>query len=329
MSSPEIYFYVPPDKFSEDWPKSLSADWVAFGGGANIWSYFTAVALNELGLSVNITTQMPESGIVLSHSQYLPQRRVTNDDTMLVCIRADYGRNHPAHMHVVQNADQATYAGRDFLEYLMLPGPSYYIPQWPQPGLITRDRSRGNRFENIAFVGARQNLASELKSDSWRQQVENLGLNFVTMYDRASWHDYSQVDAVIAIRSMKSESHLRKPPSKLTNSWLAGVPALLGPESAFRALRRSEFDFIEVCNTEEALAALQRLRDDPELRQRMVATGDARSSDYTVEANARRWIRFFDEFAIPYYHRWIGAPAWRRNAHRAVRDLRAAFKPKK
>ena len=37
-----------------------------------------------------------------------------------------------------------------------------------------------------------------------------------------------------------------KPPSKLFNSWLAGVPAVLGHESAYRAERRSDLDYIEV-----------------------------------------------------------------------------------
>jgi len=60
MIKPEIYFYVPPDKYSADWPKSLSDNWVAFGGGANVWSYFTAVALNEFGFKVNVTTGMPD-----------------------------------------------------------------------------------------------------------------------------------------------------------------------------------------------------------------------------------------------------------------------------
>lgn len=327
MSKPEIYFYVPPDKYSETWPKSLSDNWVAFGGGANVWSYFTAVALNEFGFKVNVTTRIPDEGIVLSHSQYLPQRRVTNERTMLICIRADYGRNHPAHMHVVQNADQAHYAGKDFLELVLMPGPSYHLPYWPQPGLIPRDMQRGDRFENIAFVGARQNLAPELKTDEWRKALEEMGLNFLPMFDRASWHDYSAVDAVIAIRSMAMGRHLRKPPSKLTNAWLAGVPAVLGPESAFRALRQTEDDFIEVTSTAEALAALRRLRDDPELRQRMVAVGNQRSGEYSVEASARRWMTFFEDFAIPYYLKWRSAPAWQRSLRRGLRDFRAALKP--
>lgn len=328
MSKPEIYFYIPKDKFSEAWPKTLSDNWVAFGGGANIWSYFTPIALREFGYPVRITTDIPDEGIVLSHSQYLPQRRITNNRTLLICIRADYGRNHPAQMHVVQNRDQAHYVGRDFLEHLLLPGPSYYIPQWPQPGLIRRDPARGDRFENVAYVGARQNLAKELSSDAWKQELNDIGLNFVTMFDRASWHDYSEADAVIAVRSMSSNRYLRKPPSKLTNAWLAGVPAILGPESAFRTLRQSEHDFIEVQSMKEAICAVRRLKDDLSLRRKMVEIGTERSREYSIEANAKRWVAFFDEFAIPYYHKWHARPWLYQRIQESARFVRTWIKSK-
>ena len=328
MTKPEIYFYVPPDKFEESWPKSLADIWVAFGGGANVWSYFTPVVLREHGYPVHITTEFPQQGIVLSHSQYLPQHRITNEQTMLICIRADYGRNHPAQMHVVQNADQAHYAGKDFVEYLFLPGPSYFIPYWPQPGLIPRNVDRGDRFENIAFVGARQNLAPELKTEQWQRAIAELGVKFVTMFDRASWHDYSEVDAVIAIRSMSAARYLRKPASKLTNAWLAGVPAILGPESAFRALRQTEFDFIEVQSQQAAIEAIRRLKEDSTLRWKMVETGRQRSEEYSIAANAERWIRFFEDFAIPYYQQWTSRSWGHRKLERAARDFRIWIKKK-
>lgn len=328
MNKPEIYFYVPKEKFDEQWPKSLADNWVAFGGGANIWSYFTPIALREHGYPVRITTEIPDEGIVLSHSQYLPQHRITNERTLLICIRADYGRNHPAQMHVVQNADQAHYAGKDIIEYLFLPGPSHYIPQWPQPGLVPRNRDRGDRFENVVFVGARQNLAPELKTEQWLQSIKELGLNFVTMFDRASWHDYSEADAVIAIRSMSAARHFRKPPSKLTNAWLAGVPAILGAESAFRALRQGEDDFIEVQSQQEAIAAIRRLKEDLLLRRRMVEVGHLRSGEYTIAANAERWIAFFENVAIPYYQQWRSRSPLHRRLKRAARDVRIWIKNK-
>lgn len=326
MSKPEIYFYVPKGKLSEAWPKTLSDDWVAFGGGANIWSYFTPVALNALGYPVHITSDVPEAGIVLSHAQYLPQSRLVNDRTLLVCIRADYGRNHPADLHVVQNAFQQQLRGREILENLFCPGPNYYIPQWPQPGLIPRDERRGDTFKNVVFLGALQNLAEFCKSDQWVADLRAEGIEFRIVRERARWHDYSDVDAVLAIRPATGDNHYRKPPSKLTNAWLAGVPAVLGPDSAFQELRTDPLDYIEVTNRDEALAAILRLRDDPDLRQRMVHHGQLRSAEYTIQANFERWKRFFEDFAIPYYQEWLTWSPAKRQTYFLLKGLRAALK---
>jgi hypothetical protein len=326
MSKPQIYFYIPPDKFRPNWPSTLADNWVGFGGGANVWSYFTPLALREHGYPVHITSQIPDEGIVLSHSQYLPQRRITNDHTLLICIRADYGRNHVAQMHVVQNPAQERYKGKDFFEKLLLPGPSYYIPYWPQPGLTPRRQDRGDRFENVVYMGAQQNLAAELKSDKWRQAMEKAGINFVANMDRASWHDYSEVDAILALRPLSNQRNLRKPPSKLINAWLAGVPSILGPDSAFQALRRSQYDYLEVTSVDGAMDAVLRLRDDIGLRRRMVETGTQRGKEYSVASIAGLWQQFFEQFAIPYYLQWRARPAIHRKIHRAARDLRTWIK---
>jgi hypothetical protein len=47
------------------------------------------------------------------------------------------------------------------------------------------------------------------------------------------WHDYSTDDLVLAVRDLTEKDALVKPASKLVNAWIAGVPALLGPEPAF------------------------------------------------------------------------------------------------
>lgn len=301
---PKISFYIPPDKFKSSWPKSLKDDWISFGGGAKIWTYFTAIVLKEKGYPVDITTEIPKEGIVLSHSRYLPQRRLVNDKAILICIRADYGRNHMAHMHIVQNLCQVYMRGRDFLEKFFLPGPSYYIPYWPQPGLIPRHSSRGDRFENVVYMGTVKNLKEELRTTEWAEELAKERIVFKIVGDQALWHDYSQVDAICAIRSRSSDHHLRKPPSKLINAWLAHTPAILGPESSYRALRETELDYIEAKTLKQVRDAILRLRDQPSLRQKMVANGIKRARNYTVEANANRWIDFFERTAIPYYFNW-------------------------
>lgn len=309
---PRISFYIPPDILKPDWPKSLKDNWVSFGRGPNIWTYFTAIVLQEKGYPVEITTEIPEEGIVLSHSRYLPQKRIVNDKAILVCIRADYGRNHMAHIHIVQNPEQPHMKGKDAIERFFIPGPSFYIPYWPQPGLIPRDSKRGDKFENVVYMGAPKNLREDLRSPEFAEELAKEGINFKIVTLRSLWHDYSQVDAVLAVRPESRDSDLRKPPSKLINAWLARVPAILGPESAFRALKKSEFDYLEVKNLEEIKKAILFLRDNKNFREKMIQNGIIRSKDYTIDSIANRWIKFFEEVAIPYYYRWLSSKFYRR-----------------
>ena len=48
-----------------------------------------------------------------------------------------------------------------------------------------------------------------------------------------------------------------------TTPGIAGVPALLGCESAYQAERRNEYDYFEVHSADEVLETLLRLRGDP------------------------------------------------------------------
>src|SRR5436309_1927650 len=84
-------------------------------------------------------------------------------------------------------------------------------------------------------------------------------------------------DAVLVLAVRPEGRSTNKPASKLVNAWLAGVPALLGPEIAYRELRRSELDYCEVSSLAEAQAAVDRLLGDPGLYNAMVENGRARA----------------------------------------------------
>ena len=104
------------------------------------------------------------------------------------------------------------------------------------------------------------------------------------------WNDYSTTDIFLAVRDMTEGDALVKPPTKLVNAWMAGVPALLGPEPSFLRLKRCDLDFIEVRTPTEAFAAIRRLKDNPELYRQMVVNGRVRARDFTVDQIARRWV---------------------------------------
>lgn len=298
-----IFFYIPDSHFSAAWPKSLTDDWVGFGGGANVWVYFTAIALRNNDYAVQIVTKFPESGIVLSHSRYLPSYIEPRQDRLIICIRADYGRKYSADVHVVQNKFQVSNRGREFFEFLFFPGPNYYIPYWPQPGLIPRDPKRGDKFERVVFMGAPQNIHEDLLDQDWCEKLNREGIIFEKIFSRGLWHNYREVDAVLAIRPKNGDHHSRKPPSKLVNAWLSGVPAILGPDSAFKVIRNSPLDYIEVSNAEDAQRAILNLRDNPLLREKMVSHGCERGLEYSISQNVNRWMAFFNDFAIPLYQK--------------------------
>jgi hypothetical protein len=184
---------------------------------------------------------------------------------------------------------------------------SYPLRSWLQSKLIPRDRNRGARFENAAFFGILDNLAAQLQQPQWEEQLSAMGLRWeVVKCDR--WHDYSEVDVIVAVRSFDgSNTFDSKPASKLINAWHAGIPAILGRESAYRHECKSELDYIEVASTEEAIAALFRLKNDFNLRQEMVNNGKIRAQEMGNTQITFQWRNFLTNVAVPAYYRWCMA----------------------
>ena len=134
-----------------------------------------------------------------------------------------------------------------------------------------------------AFTDALRGRGLELVGDA----VEYGGA--ATDTSKLRWADYSDIDLVVAVRPPVG-SHTGKPASKLYNAWRAGVPALLGPEPAYRELRTDPLDYIEVGSVDEALAAIDRLRADPSLYRRMVERGRERAVAFSPEAVLEQWV---------------------------------------
>jgi hypothetical protein len=101
------------------------------------------------------------------------------------------------------------------------------------------------------LLGGLANLAPELRESSWTQRVEALGLRWVAVGDTADWNNYSEVDAVLAIRSFSQHKFNHKPASKLYNAWKAEVPAILGCESAYQTERKSELNYLEAASVDD------------------------------------------------------------------------------
>ncbi|MBF2063334.1 MAG: hypothetical protein IGS39_02705 [Calothrix sp. C42_A2020_038] len=294
---PPIYFYIPKVDFP-DWeiPEDADQGWRIFESKPNNavynWSLQTYIRLKAQGYECQLIDTLPASGIILAHRYSLPFHLRPKPSQLIVCMKADHDFHPYAQLHIVQNKQEANRSGG-----------YYFIPHWRQPGLVPRDSTRGSKFENIGYYGIEKNIAPEFKDPKWSEQLKALGLHWHIVGENA-WNDYSKMDAVIAVRSFQVQDYRHKPASKLYNAWHARVPAIVGGDSAFRAERRSELDYIEVASPEETITAIKRLRDDTNLFHAMVENGAVRAEAFTVDKVCSQWRNFLTEVAIPAYYRW-------------------------
>lgn len=299
-------------------------DWRQFQDGDRMWMLQAYLRLRTAGCPVALSADLPAKGIaVVSGMQrrVLRRRLPRGCPTILVSVRQDLGEAHIADFEVVQNRHQSD--GRR----------QFFVPHWPQPGLIPRDPARGARIETVAFKGFSGNLGSEFHDGEWRRFLGTRGLRWVadavpfarqTMNMSAlMWNDYREVDLVLAVRPSGRAPYPRKPATKLYNAWHAGVPALLGPEIAYRELRQSQLDYLEVGNREQAQRAVELLRDQPSLYLAMVENGHQRAREFNVECIVQQWRRLLYETIpslanAPHVLRWRGKPLWRKEIARRL-----------
>jgi hypothetical protein len=283
--------------------------------GEDYWIVQTWARLRDAGMPVALANRVPEDGVVVFYAgdkRAVWKQLRAGSGALFAAVRSD---RHPvgfADCEIVQNASSAD--GRRAL----------YLPHWPQPGLVARDPARGDALRVVLFPGTPQNLAADFSTPAWHRFLHERGIEFRCRYaaDAAAWNDYRDVDALLAIRPGAMGLVRNKPAWKLFNAWLAGVPAILGPESGYRELREGPLDFLEAATPAAAMDALQRLQDEPGLYRAMVGNGLARGAGYTMEATRMRWMALLDALAAR-RTAWGQPPTL---ALRRARDLRARLR---
>ena len=329
---PPVYFYIPQDKFSiQSAPHNAEAFWKwlcqhdaisPMASGGFLWTMQTYLKLNDSGFPCQLVDYLPDEGIIIAHRDFFEHSLKPNPRQLLVCLRADVNRHPYAQLHVVQNPHQS------IPKKLFSLWQSCFIPHWPQPDIVPRRSDRGDRFENVVFAGNQVNLVSELRQPQWYRQLEELGLKFQQQLSHEDWNHYEDTDVILAIRKFGTADEWNgKPGSKLYNAWLAETPIILGYESAFRAERKSELDFLEATSYEEVITALKRLRDNPDLRRKMVANGKIRAQEVSTEQMVQQWQSFIENEAVPAYQQWCGLPRWQQQAFIKLRYLFTNSRP--
>lgn len=287
-----VWFYLPErDALRGANPLTLDVDrdWTVFGTGVYVWILQTFLRLHGAGAPVRLAATPPASGTVVVHAgnfDRLLSEVATVAELTLVVAQSDRPAQPLADFAIVQNASSAA---RD----------RFFIPSWLQPGLVPRDQGRGARVENVAYLGAVNELHPELANPAWPTALRERGLHWESrsiafsgndqLYGQHRWNDYANLDVVVALRPPASWNARPKPAAKLQNAWAAGVPAILSPERPYRELRSSALDYFEAQSAAEALAAIDRLRSDPALYAAMVRNGLERAREFHADRLVERW----------------------------------------
>ena len=279
--------------------------------GEFAWIIQTYLHLKHHNFPCKLTGTFPKEGIILAHRDSLSYQTQPGAKNLIICVEGSQTPHLFAQFRVVHNKREMLQSSKSHNDWdgqtrISVSKECHFIRHWPQPGILPRNRDRGDRFENIAYFGTGANLASELLKPAWKEQLKDLGLtwHFQRRGKPDGWRDYSYVDAVVAVRSFERQDYTWKPASKLYNAWHAEVPAILGRESAFQDERKNDLDYLEVTSLDNLIDTLIQLRDNKQLYRSMVANGIIRAKETNSENLVNDWRNFLINVAVPAYKTW-------------------------
>jgi hypothetical protein len=291
MSS-SIYFYYP-----NEIPITLD-----YKSGLDCWILKTFWKLKEYknDLNIHLVNYVPDEGIIIFHKGFFPKAIVPSNAQLFVCIQADYGRHQYAQYHIAQNplgVSNFNFSKRSFLEEKLFSfTKSYFIAHWNQNGIIKRNTSRGECFENVCFYGIEPNFPKDLLEPSFREKLKSEGVELKTITDSSQWNDYSETDCVLAIRDFNSKSHFNKPFSKIINGYLAGVPVIAGNESSALYLKNKlKIDMPIVKSKEECFEAIKVLKNEYKKRLNEVQIDNEKLFLFKDNAIVLEWEKLIEE----------------------------------
>jgi len=298
-----IYFYI-PEKFSFKLPDNIDEYWHWQTNSTNLspywgryhWVLQTYLYLKNHGLRCSLVHTLQDIGIIITHRDCLDYDFKPSRYQFIVILQVDRTTPHPyGNYHVLHNPVQKLKWGLSYK----------YIPSWPQVSLISRNQERENRFERIGYFGYPHNLVEDLKSEEFYKYISTMGLK-LDIPSPNNWNDFNAIDVIIAIRNFgTSNAHLNKPALKLYNAWAAGVPAILGYESAYRHQGESGKDYLEAVSISDVKNSLFKLKSDVTFRTQIVNNGMMKyQQKYKPEITITKWEEFLFKNVFPAYNLW-------------------------
>ncbi len=302
-----ISFYIPQNNSYLDCHpiKEIKlSDHTFFNCSERAWIVQTYLHLKNISDSIICSSRLlPDAINVLHCDEMLKSPDI--GEYFTVSIVADRRVYLGGNLAVVQNHDQ-TITSKD-----------RWIMHWPQTNLIASTRTGKESTFRIGFLGLKKNsidLKKLIDRSKYKKEIE------VVFRGPGEWHDYSDLDAVVAIRDFKS-THPQKPPTKLLNAWRAGVVFLGGKDSAYEQVGRPNEDYIRCGNADELLFEIERLVGHPEIIEKLIAAGYESVSAYTDAKIVKIWRDFFKYIAEPELIRWQKRPFFFRKLETLYRSF--------
>jgi len=262
-------------------------DWPCFADGISAWTLQTFLELRSVGTTVSLSNQFRHDTINVAHAislnAYLQKR-----PEFIISLQADYPRSIGVQQHIVQNKSQVL--GENVC----------WMPHWPQPGLLPRDKRR-KEVRNVGYAG--RQYYNVFRGEFINQRLKSMGLRLVEL-SPANWNDFSQIDVLCGVRSTDGYSYDKKPPSKMINSWLANVPFIGGPDSAYKQIGHPGINYLLAENTDEIFSGLRSLVDNPHRYQSLVTEGCLAGKLYCRESIRNQWIAYFSRIYMEEFVRW-------------------------
>lgn len=282
-------------------------------GGRGVWTFQTMLSLNYYyhgQIECSWGTECRPDAINLMHNDHYGSR-----------VKPWVG------VTVVARADRPPVIGPDYVveqnpEVASLPG-RLFMPHWPQPGLQPRERD-DDTVKVVAYFGHKDSFPVEYNTDYFRQRLAKQGIELRISFD--NWTDYQDVDICVSFRKEHSHKLSRKPASKLINSWLGKTVMVCDDEPSYRAIRKSELDYLIAKTPDEAFDAIMKLKNTPELYRQMREQGEKRLQEYSREAVTACWFRLFADIQEKGLHnRSTFARALRFSFGKVIRPLTKKF----
>lgn len=269
--------------------------WQDFIDGRQIWILQSYCILRNYYDAVSLGNSPRRDAVNIIHANDIGFLNEI-DNYYFVTVRADKKPVMWSNFEIVQNK-------------LQMRQKASYVTHWPQPGLIKRKKS-STEIKNVAFLGAiEQNI---LRNYPIENDLRSIGIEYMGL-DRANWHDYSNFDAALAIRSFgNGNQHADKPPSKLINAWRAEVPLLASNDSAYAQIGTPGEDYIVVDSYADLLEKISFLQSHPDYYGKIVENGIKKRERYSRDTIAQEWLNVFTNAIFPEYVKWNHRKGWKK-----------------